>query len=444
MAPYLKQLPCFLAIRHRPCIHLSPFCYTAHVKTFLSSLGQVSAVLGAQWGDEGKGKVIDLLAEHFDVIARACGGANAGHTIVVAGKKHVFHLLPAGSLHNRPVILGTGMVIHLPTLLEEIQALKIAGIDIIPRLHLSHAAHIVFDFHTEIDAELEKRLSKSRGQGIGTTKRGIGPAYMDKAARRGMRLESLQWSDDVLKKEIESRVKEAATSYGITVDVEKEWKQVKEAKSKLADCVLENLVGTMHDFLAQKKKILIEGAQATLLDLDHGTYPFVTSSQTTAAGALQGLGLPPRALTSCIGVAKAYCTRVGSGTFPTEAEEEVGNRLRERGGEYGATTGRPRRCGWLSIPDLQYGAMLNGFDCFNITKLDVLDEETEIPVCTGEKNGKPVYENLPGWKSNTKGITKFSKLPENAQAFIHFIEKQTKIPVSLIGTGPGREEMIVR
>lgn len=412
----------------------------------LASLGPVCAVIGAQWGDEGKGKVIDILTEHFDVIARACGGANAGHTIVVGGEKHVFRLLPSGCLHpGKPVILGTGMVIHLPTLLEEINTLEDAGIAIKDRLFLSRGAHIVFDFHKEIDAALEDRRTKSKGEGIGTTKKGIGPAYMDKAARSGLRMDWLRQPVAQLRKELQERAGDVQEMYGVRIDIDKECGQFERAQAMLRDRVTEERgPDLLHRLLTEGKKLLIEGAQATLLDIDHGTYPFVTSSSTTAAGALQGLGLPPKALCSCIGVAKAYCTRVGAGWFRTEVEGATGDRLRERGGEYGSVTGRPRRCGWLSIPDLQFSAAINGFDCWNITKLDVLDEEAEIPVGVRYEKEEIAYETLPGWKSSTAGITGFEKLPANAQAYIRFIEAKTGIPARLIGTGRGREEMIVR
>ena len=411
------------------------------MQKLLASLGQVSAVIGAQWGDEGKGKVIDILTEHFDVIARACGGANAGHTIVVDGKKHVFRLLPSGCLHEgKPVLLGSGMVIHLPTLLEELDLLKQVGIDLVPRLWISSEAHILFDFHKDIDAVLEDRRVAAKGEGIGTTKRGIGPAYMDKAARRGIRLERL---GEDLRSELQERAKDVQAQYGVKIDVEKEVQQLKGAESRLSKRIVDT-TNLLHTMLSDGKRILMEGAQATLLDLDHGTYPYVTSSFTTAAGALQGLGLPPRALNSCIGVAKAYCTRVGSGTFPTEVTGETGDRLRERGGEYGSVTKRPRRCGWVSIPDLNYSALVNGFLCWNITKLDVLDEEGSVPVGIGEKDGKAIFKTFPGWKQSTRGITEFKKLPENAQDYIKFIEDNTGIPVRLIGTGQGREEMIIR
>lgn len=411
------------------------------MQQLLQNLGQVSAVIGAQWGDEGKGKVIDLLTEHFDVIARACGGANAGHTIVVKGKKHVFRLLPSGCLHDgKPIILGSGMVIHLPTLLEELTLLKDVGIDLVPRLWISHEAHILFDFHKEIDAVLEERRAAAMGQGIGTTKRGIGPAYADKAARVGIRMESLKQD---LRAALTVRAEAIQTQFGVTMDIEKELAQLAEAHALLKDHITDT-GPRLHELRTQGKRILIEGAQATLLDIDHGTYPYVTSSSTTAAGALQGLGLPPNALASVVGVAKAYCTRVGSGDFITEVSGETGDRIRERGGEYGSVTKRPRRCGWLHIPDLTLSARMNGFSCWNITKLDVLDEEKTIPVGIGENSGQVIYETLPGWKTSTAGITTFDALPIQAQALINLIEKQTGIPVALIGTGQGREDMIVK
>lgn len=411
----------------------------------LSSLGPVSAVIGAQWGDEGKGKAIDILAAHFDVIARACGGANAGHTIVVNGKKHVFRLMPSGCLHEgKPVILGGGMVIHLPTLLEEIGILNDAGIDIVPRLRIAANAHIVFDFHKEIDGVMEERRAKAKGKGIGTTKRGIGPAYMDKMARAGLRMEILALPVDHLKKELQERSASVKDMFGVTIDIKKECDAFTAAqallKANLVQCA-EYIAGLRAD----GKTILVEGAQATLLDIDHGTYPYVTSSATTAAGALQGLGIAPKHLNSCIGVVKAYCTRVGEGTFLTEAAGDTADRLRERGGEYGSVTGRPRRCGWLYIPDLTHAAIINGFDCWNITKLDVLDTESEIPVGTGvDGKGNVIWKHMPGWKTSTEGIAEFATLPKAAQDLILFIEKQTGIAVRLIGTGRGREEMIVR
>lgn len=410
------------------------------MKKLIADLGPVSAIIGAQWGDEGKGKMTDILGAHFDVIARACGGANAGHTIVVGGKKHVFRLLPSGCLHEgKPVVLGSGMVIHLPTLLEEIEILKQAGIGIVDRLFISSAAHIVFEYHKAIDASLEEKRSK----GIGTTKKGIGPAYMDKAARTGIRIGQMLTGD--MKALITERATSVQDMFGITVDIDSEQASVEEAKKQIGGCIAGSSVGLLRDFLSRKKTILIEGAQATLLDLDHGTYPYVTSSFTTAAGALQGLGLAPKTLSSCIGVIKAYCTRVGGGDFLTEDTGEIGNRLRERGGEYGSVTGRPRRCGWLHIPDIMYAAFINGFSSFNLTKLDVLDEEDVIPVGTGVgPDGKAEYVDMKGWKTSTAGIREWEKLPKEAQDYVLMIEKATGIPVRMIGTGQAREDMIIR
>jgi len=412
------------------------------VQKLLKSLGPVCAVIGAQWGDEGKGKVIDLLAEHYDTVARACGGANAGHTIVVKGTKHIFHLLPSGALHpHTTVVIGSGLVLHLPTLLEEIRLLKEADIDVLPRLFISEEAHIVFEFHKAIDVALEEERRKREGKGIGTTGRGIGPAYTDKASRDGTRMQSLKGDMRPILDRHAGRVQRL---YGVAVDSEKELAALAPAQKLLKDRIVDT-VWLLHGKLQQGKTLLIEGAQASLLDLDHGTYPYVTSSQTTSAGALQGLGLPPRVLTACIGVTKAYCTRVGEGDFMTEVLGETGDRLRKRGGEYGSTTGRPRRCGWLSIHDLKRSAMINGFTHWNITKLDVLDEEAEIPVCTGvSTDGKAQWKKMAGWKTATVGITEFAKLPKEAQQYLQFIEKETGVPASLVGTGPGREQMIVR
>lgn len=406
--------------------------------TLLKKLGPVSAIIGAQWGDEGKGKVTDILGEHYDIIARACGGANAGHTIVVGGKKHVFRLLPAGCLHDKPVFLGSGMVIHLPTLLEELTTLKEGGIDLLPRLVISGGAHIVFDFHKQIDAVQEERREK----GIGTTKKGIGPAYADKATRVGIRMERL---GEDLRKELDVRARELKHIYDITIDITAELDNLKKAHEVVGKNIVKNMPLLLRSYMQEDKKILIEGAQATLLDLDHGTYPYVTSSFTTLAGALQGLGIAPNRLTSCIGIAKAYCTRVGSGDFPAEDTTERGDRLRERGGEYGSVTGRPRRCGWLSIPDLVFSNTINGFTCLNLTKIDVLDQEDVIPVLTEvKKDGSPVFVEMKGWKTSTSGIREFHKLPKETQAYIEFIEKSIGVPISLIGTGQPREDIIVR
>lgn len=407
------------------------------MEEIIEQLGLVTAVIGAQWGDEGKGKITDILTEHFDIIARASGGANAGHTIVVDGKKHIFHLIPSGCLHEgKQVVLGSGMVIQLPTLLKEIATLREAGVDIVPRLHISNAAHIVLDYHTKIDAVIEERRT---GQGaIGTTLRGIGPTYADKSYRIGMRMEDLANKD---MKEIERNFDHNASyvtkMFDISINRDQELAQLEEAKKLLGNRIT-NTVSYLHKALG-KKSILIEGAQATLLDIDHGTYPHVTSSSTTIMGVLQALGLPPQSLTSCIGVVKAYCTRVGGGPFLTEIKGKRGEDLRERGAEYGSTTGRPRRCGWLDLGALKLSTRINGFTHLNITKLDVLDAEPEIPVYDGDD----VVE-LPGWQESTSSKTDFLDLPERAQEYIEYVEKKSGVPVSFIGTGPGREEIVTR
>lgn len=408
-------------------------------------LGQVCAVIGAQWGDEGKGKIVDRLAEEFDVIARGCGGANAGHTIVVQGKKHVFHLVPSGALHaGKTVVLGAGMVIHLPTLLEEIETLEQAGVNILDRLIISGSAHIVLEAHKAIDARLEEHRSKSTGGAIGTTKRGIGPAYADKSRRIGLRVEVLRQSATEMTQTLHAYAEQIAHSEQLAVDVASEGEHLVAAKKVLEGCIRSDVPEFLHENLQAKKRLLIEGAQATLLDIDHGSYPYVTSSATTVMGALQGLGLAPRWLRSCIGVAKAYCTRVGSGGFLTEADEQRGEMLRERGHEYGATTGRPRRCGWLHLPDLRYAARLNGFTHWNITKLDVLDTLEHIPVGTETANGKAVYRDQQGWNTATAGLRAWNDLPKAAQTYLSMIEKETNVPVTFTGTGPAREDLVIR
>ena len=410
------------------------------MKDLVKTLGKVCAVIGAQWGDEGKGKLVDILSGQYDVIARACGGANAGHTIVVGDKKYVFHLIPSGALHDgKEIVIGSGMVLHLRTLLDEIKVLEDAGIDIIGRLHISGSAHILFNFHKQVDEAQEISREKSSGKGIGTTKRGIGPAYEDKAARTGIRMESLGRN---LSLELSAMSDELRRVYGISIDTEKELSDLAEANKKFGDRIFDT-PALMQKYLLSGKSILIEGAQGAHLDIDHGTYPHVTSSSTTVSGALQGLGISPFTLSSVIGIAKAYCTRVGAGEFLSEADEKTASRLRERGGEYGATTGRPRRCGWMSIPDLQKSASINGIGHWNITKLDVLDGEETIRIETGA-DSKAKYHELPGWKTSTKGFMTFDDLPENARNFINFVEERTGIPATFIGTGPSREEMIIR
>jgi len=407
----------------------------------VSKLGQMTAVVGTQWGDEGKGKATDYLGDKYDIVARAAGGANAGHTIVIAGEKHVFHLLPSASLHDKvQIVLGAGMVIHLATLLEEISLLEDKGIKLGERLHIAHNAHIVLELHQEIDAQNEEIRTKDA---IGTTKRGIGPTYVDKAMRTGLRMESLAWEEAKLNDAL-NKILLFKTQYKLEDVVAKETEIILNAASKLADNV-KDTSAWLHEQFRANKSILIEGAQATLLDIDHGTYPHVTSSSTTTAGALQGLGLAPNQLASSIGVVKAYCTRVGNGEFPTEDLSEAGQRLRKNGHEFGATTGRRRRCGWLSLADIKRAKDINGLTHLCLTKLDVLDTEPVIKVATEIKpDGSPVYKEMSGWQSRTVGITDFAELPQVAKEYVHFIENQVGIPVSFIGTGPARKQLIVR
>ncbi len=407
-----------------------------------TKLGNVCGVIGLQWGDEGKGKIIDILSSQFDIIARAAGGANAGHTIVVNGKKHVFRLLPSGALHpNVSIVLGGGMVIHLPTLLEEIDLLKAVGISIVERLFIANNAHVLFEFHKAIDGIMEDRKAK-KGSAIGTTRRGIGPAYGDKVARTGIRMEDIK--DTVkLRKILCERSSDIEQMYGVKIDVDTEIAMVEKSLSLLCPCIRDT-VTFLHSSLTAKRRMLLEGAQGALLDLDHGTYPFVTSSATTMTAALHYLGLAPQSLTSCIGVMKAYCTRVGSGPFPMEAQEDRANILRKRGGEFGSVTGRPRRCGWLSLPDIERSIAMNGVTHINLTKLDVLDGEPSIPLCIAMKEGKPVTKEIPGWSQSTANCTNIDALPKEAQEFISTIEDQIHCPLAYIGTGPERAHMIER
>lgn len=414
----------------------------ASVKKPLSSLGSVCAIIGAQWGDEGKGKVIDVLAAEADIVARAVGGANAGHTVLIGTKKFVFHLLPTGVLRPKVVnFIGGGAVVHLPSLLEEIASIEKQGVNLEGRLFLSHQAHIILNAHKEADTALEERRGKAK---IGTTKRGIGPAMGSKALRIGVRIGDL-FDPATLKDKVTAELDLLSQMFGILTNPDQEMADLLAGLNGTREYIADT-AAILHDALTGKKKkrILIEGAQGSMLDLDHGTYPYVTSSATTTAGALQGLGLPPQIVTSVIGVLKAYTTRVGEGPFPTELQGADADRIRERGGEYGSTTGRPRRCGHLDLAAVKPVVWLNGITHVNLTKLDVLDAEDVIPVCIGYEKGMPRYEKLPGWKTSTRGFTAWKDLPPNAKNYITFIEKFLKVPVMLIGTGQGREEMIVR
>ena len=424
----------------------------------------IIVIIGAQWGDEGKGKVVDLLADRFDVVARYQGGHNAGHSVYVGDKAFVLRLLPSGIIHpGKTCVLGNGMVIDPKAFFEEVDQMTSQGIDITPeRLKVSSRAHLIMPYHRALDHTSEERLGNEK---IGTTLRGIGPAYEDKAGRRGIRV-SDALSSEMLKMRIERNLEEANR---IIVLFGQQPLRADEIYDEIAPLVerLRPFVCETSHFLADarrsKQKILLEGAQATLLDVDHGTYPYVTSSNPTAGGASVGTGIPPHHITGVLGIVRTYATRVGEGPFPTEmvdVEENIADLIRQRGNEYGSVTRRPRRCGWFDAVATRYAAELNGFDSLALTKLDVLDALDEIKVCVGyEVDGrrtdtfpavsndlrmiKPVYETLSGWKSETLGITKFDDLPEKAQRYVRFLSEKIGVEIGLISTGPERDQTII-
>lgn len=431
--------------------------------SLVTKLGSVTAVIGAQWGDEGKGKLVDLLAQEYPIVVRATGGANAGHTIYVTdkktgeSKKYVFHLIPAGMLHPKAVcVMGNGMVINLKTLLEEVEILEKAGIKVNGRLLISDRAHLATDYHRAIDLRQEEL--KGAGK-VGTTGRGIGPCYADKISRAGLRMGDLidfgSFTKMYLKNlEVHSKM------YGIAHDGAAELEQLKKLAQRFGPMITDTSV-YIADCLKKKRPILLEGANGTLLDIDHGTYPFVTSSNASVGGIISGTGLPPRALSSAIGIVKAYTTRVGSGPFPTELDNALGEAIRQKGGEFGATTGRPRRCGWFDAVGTSYSVRINGLTGVNLTKLDILSDLDEIFVGVAYKykgkrttnfpasiemlsNLQVEYKKFPGWKKDITGITSFAKLPPKCQKYVLALEKFIGCKIQFIGTGPNRDQMIVR
>ena len=419
-------------------------------------------VLGAQWGDEGKGKVVDLLAERFDIVARYQGGHNAGHTVYIGEKKFVLKLIPSGILRRGvQAVIGNGVVVDLAALIEEMTTLEAHGIKVTKQLRISNRAHVIFPFHRLIEKMSEARENRIP---IGTTSRGIGPCYEDKIGRRGIRVADLYDPETFrnLYDTLAEDKKTLAATFNLhdTIDYAEIRKQYEEYAEKLRPLVCDT-AALLASAMKQGKRVLFEGAQGTMLDIDHGTYPFVTSSSAAAGGACTGTGVPPTAIDGVIGVSKAYITRVGSGPFPTESHDSGGELLRREGNEFGAVTGRPRRCGWFDIPLLRYTAAVNGFDTLLITKLDVLDQLDVIPVCTGYKlKGKsvkempatylgleaiePVYKKLPGWKSTTRGITSYAKLPARARAYLDFLEASTGVEIGGVSTGPERNETVIR
>lgn len=418
----------------------------------------VRVVVGAQWGDEGKGKIVDLLSRDADIVARYQGGANAGHTIVVDGKKVVLHLIPSGILHpGVQCIIGNGTVIDPVALMDEIHMLEGMGVDVAGRLHISHKAHLIMPYHKALDAIREKGAG-----GIGTTGRGIGPAYFDKATRIGIRIVDLldrEGLREKLRTNLEEKDRLLQAIYGAQpLDIEAIISEYVNFDARI-DPFITDTTHLLNQALADGKHILAEGAQGALLDLDHGTYPYVTSSNPTSGGACTGLGIPPTSIGSVLGVVKAYSTRVGLGPFPTELDNEVGEMLRAEGHEFGATTGRSRRCGWIDIPALKYSAQVNGITEIALTKLDVLGAFSELQMCTGYTlNGKPLryfpadartleqvqceYVTLEGWQQDLSSAQSFNELPSAAKSYVRAIERELGIPVQWVSTGPGREQTI--
>ncbi|CAD8055878.1 unnamed protein product [Paramecium sonneborni] len=420
---------------------------------------RLTAIIGAQWGDEGKGKLVDILAEKYDFCARFNGGANAGHTIVVGGVKYAFHLLPCGILYQTCMnVIGNGVVVNIPTMFEELAQLDKNKVDYTGRLVISNRAHLVVDGLLEADAKSE---SDSRKKFLGTTKRGIGPTYSAKALRQGLRVgDLLLWDTFLLKYHaLNAKLREQE---GIQIDTQKEINTLKEYRDILVNKnMIVDTISLISNARKDGKRILAEGANATMLDIDYGTYPYVTSSSTNVGGVCTGLGIPPSAIETVIGIVKAYTTRVGEGPFPTELTNETGKYLQKTGHEFGATTGRPRRCGWLDIPILRYSIQINGHSSINLTKLDILTGLEEIKIGVNYLlNGKVIdyipaqledlaqvqveYMTLKGWKQDISDCKIFSDLPIEAQNYVKKIEELLGIPVSWIGNGPQREKIILK
>ena len=416
------------------------------------------AVLGAQWGDEGKGKIVDLLTPYFGIVARYQGGHNAGHTVYAGGRKFVLRLLPSGILREGiTCVIGNGLVVDPQALFAEIDELDRAGIPVGDRLVISDKAHLILPYHRELDLLSEARRGERR---IGTTSRGIGPAYEDKIARRGVRVGDLA-NPASLEEAVRHNV---AARNRLIADSTMDWRQVLDDLTRAWER-MRRWVTDVSLFLTRARQtgtsIMFEGAQGTLLDIDHGTYPYVTSSNATTGGVCTGLGIGPQAIDGVLGVAKAYTTRVGEGPLPTELTDAIGQRLRESGQEFGAVTGRPRRCGWYDAVAVRYAVRVNGLDALALTKLDVLDGLEELQVCTAyrcrgslvdEMPGdssqlaacEPVYETLRGWSRPTRGVRQFDQLPEDARAYIARIEALSGVPAAIVSTGSDREDTIIR
>lgn len=420
-----------------------------------------TAIVGAQWGDEGKGKLIDYLAGHADVVVRAQGGNNAGHTVVVGDKKYTFHLMPSGVLYEGTLnLIGNGVVFDPEGFLQEVETLKSQNVEI-STIKIDERAHMIFPYHKRMD-ELEEEARKD--QEIGTTRRGIGPCYMDKIERSGIRvgeLLDLEQLETSIYQQVERKNQVLKKIYNVEgFDPKKIFETYCQYSAHLKEYIADTTV-LIHEAMDKGKKILFEGAQGTLLDIDLGTYPYVTSSHPTSAGFCTGAGVGPNALDEIIGVVKAYTTRVGKGPFPTEQDNEIGEVIRQNGNEYGSTTGRPRRCGWLDGVMLKYATRVNGLTGISLMLMDVLDQFDEIQICTAyEKDGEetiyfpaslpalakcqPVYETLKGWKTDLTCINKYDDLPEEAKRYIQKVEEITGVPVKMISVGPDRNQTILR
>ncbi len=417
---------------------------------------RVTVLVGSQWGDEGKGKIVDILCENYDIVARYQGGANAGHTVTIGEKQYILHLIPSGILRENVIcVIGNGVVIDPNALLDEIELLRKNGISVEGRLFISHNAHLIMPYHKLLDS-----INETNGNKIGTTGRGIGPCYIDKYARKGIKIVDLL-NKKILEEKIRENLKEKNNLLKkiynhAELDVEEIIKEYVEF-DKTIDQYVKDVPSYLNNAIAEGKSILLEGAQGALLDVDHGTYPYVTSSSPTSGGACTGTGIPPTKINLVFGIVKAYTTRVGFGPFPTELLDDTGEKLREIGSEYGATTGRPRRCGWFDAFLVKYSATINGIEQAAITKLDVLSSFKEIKICIGyELNGKllksfptdvqqlsevkPVYQNFSGWNTDISKCGSYSELPPEAKKYLEFIANYTGIKITIVSVGPKRAQ----
>jgi len=419
----------------------------------------VDVLLGLQWGDEGKGKIVDYLARNYNVVARFQGGPNAGHTLKVNGETFVLHTIPSGIFHEHVLnIIGNGVVIDPITLKKEIDRLKLLGVDVAKRLVISNRAQLILPTHKQLDAASEAKKGEEK---IGSTLRGIGPAYMDKTGRNGLRVGDIAFGNFKERynylKEKHFRLLEMYDYPHDVAEMEKQWFEGIEALRSLQ---LKNTEYLLHEEIKKGKKILAEGAQGIMLDIDFGTYPYVTSSNTISASACKGLGIPPTSIREVIGISKAYCTRVGGGPFPTELTDETGDLIRKLGHEFGATTGRPRRCGWMDLPALKYACILSGITQIIITKADVLDDFEEIKACTHYQLGNtttdelpydlcaaevtPVYKTFNGWKQSIEKFQSFDEMPGALQDFVEEVENYLSVPITMISSGPDRNQLILK